>query len=248
MRVSYEYDVFVGTINVEIVSKQTIIMGSSDIILSGNSYLFSNSVVSGLYIIDIIDLNNVNIDYPAGTISIYEDAERSVPLKRIATSLYELDAITSVNCDNMVVYLEFGEQYYIDVYLPISDYTNFKLSIEHLYGFQNVDLLYNDDSYTIMDDEIFVGDLFKGINLLYNSSVAITYDYTGSQLDFIYFVLYKEVYNYDNSQYEVQLVFPEMMVVCGDSLYYSTGLTSGRYYIGYYNKTNSTSTITITLN
>ena len=99
----------------------------------------------------------------------------------------------------------------------------------------------------IITNETGVGDNFKKIEIMDDSNVCIEYDYVGTQSETIYFVLYKEIYNSTTNTYSLQLVFPEMMVTYGESLTWSSNITEGRYYIGYYNKTNSSSTISITI-
>lgn len=39
-------------------------------------------------------------------------------MKRVETSLYELDAVTSMVSNNLVVYLQEGQNYYIDIVVP----------------------------------------------------------------------------------------------------------------------------------
>ena len=51
----------------------------------------------------------------------------------------------------------------------------------------------------------------------------------------------------DTSLYTLELVFPEKMVPYGESLYWISPneISSGTYYIGYFNKVNPLSTISI---
>ena len=148
----------------------------------------------------------------------------------------------------MIVHLNFGETYYIEVNLPITNYSNYKLKIERLYQIDYIDLLYgNQESYNIITNEAGVGDNFKRIRLINDSNITVEYDYVGTQSETIYFVLYKEIYNSITNTYSLQLVFPEMMVTYGESLTWISSINEGVYYIGYYNKTNSSSTISITI-
>lgn len=98
-----------------------------------------------------------------------------------------------------------------------------------------------------MTDETQLGDNFVKIDIVYQSVFYIDYDYNGTQEETIYFVLYKEVYNTGTQKYELQLVFPELLVTNGESFVWSSVLSSGTYYIGYYNKLNSLSTISISI-
>ena len=69
-----------------------------------------------------------------------------------------------------------------------------------------------------------------------NGRIIIEYEYDGSQKETIYFVLFKENFNEATNYYEIELVFPEMMVTYGQSLNWSSNLYDGTYYIGYFNK------------
>ena len=55
------------------------------------------------------------------------------------TSLYTLDAITDVNCNNLILYLEEGESYYIDISLPDNNlhylYLNINLTDEQIWNY-----------------------------------------------------------------------------------------------------------------
>lgn len=108
-----------------------------------------------------------------------------------------------------------------------------------------IDFLNNSETVTVMYNSIEVGDRFVKLEVLESSSISIEYEYIGAQPEFIYFVLFKEVQVLGENRYELQLVFPEMMVTYGESLEWHSGLTSGTYYIGYFNNFNSSNTITI---
>ena len=92
-----------------------------------------------------------------------------------------------------------------------------------------------------------MGDHFVLLEILEPSTISVIYDYTGTQDEFIYFVLFKEVYNNNELKYEMQLVFPEMMVTYVKSLEWKYTITAGRHYIGYFNKFNPNSTISISI-
>ena len=248
LRVAYTSSSIGGTINTQIISEQIESVDYGENILVGNEYSYYNSDDSGLFKISIININGNSFSCPSGTISIYSVSDIFNPLKRLSTSLYELDAVNGANCNNMIVYLNFGETYYIEIDLPITNYSDYKLKIERIYQIEHIDLLYgNQESYNIITNETGVGDNFKKIEIVDDSNVCIEYDYVGTQSETIYFVLYKEIYNSTTNTYSLQLVFPEMMVTYGESLTWSSNITEGIYYIGYYNKTNSASTISITI-
>ena len=139
--------------------------------------------------------------------------------------------------------------------LPLSPYNiNFVSEDGELYCYDCAQQLIDDEyiidvseesSFDVMTDETQLGDNFVKLDIVYQSVFYIDYDYNGIQEETIYFVLYKEVYNTETQKYELQLVFPELLVTNGESFVWSSVLSSGTYYIGYYNKLNTQSTISI---
>ena len=100
-------------------------------------------------------------------------------------------------------------------------------------------------SYIIVSEEHQMGDSFKKIDMVDNGRIIIEYEYDGSQKETIYFVLFKENFNEATNYYEIELVFPEMMVTYGQSLNWPSNLYDGTYYIGYFNKLDYSSSISI---
>lgn len=235
-----------GTINVKIESNsnKVLTIGSNSIYTNKYAntanYIFNNTYSTGLYKVSL----SSNISAYAGLLTIYDNEYKMNPLNRLTTSTYELDAITSANSNNLVVYLEFGETYYIDVSLPYNDISSLRLNIELIDDEYIIDVS-EESSFDVMTDETQLGDNFVRLDIVYQSVFYIDYDYNGIQEETIYFVLYKEVYNTETQKYELQLVFPELLVTNGESFVWSSVLSSGTYYIGYYNKLNTQSTISI---
>ena len=188
---------------------------------------------------------NGNLQSYQNVLTIYDNVNELEPMKRIETSLYELDAVTSMVSNNLVVYLQEGQNYYIDIVVPNGTYSSLTISIEMIEAPIEIDFLNNSETVTVMYNSIEVGDRFVKLEDLESSSISIEYEYIGAQPELIYFVLFKEVQVLGENRYELQLVFPEMMVTYGESLEWHSGLTSGTYYIGYFNNFNSSNTITI---
>lgn len=235
-----------GTISVKIESNsnKVLTIGSNSIYTNKYAntanYIFNNTYGTGLYKVSL----SSNISTYAGLLTIYDNEYKTNPMNRLTTSTDELDAITSANSNNLVVYLEFGETYYIDVSLPYNDISSLRLNIELIDDEYIIDVS-EESSFDVMTDETQLGDNFVKLDIVYQSVFYIDYDYNGIQEETIYFVLYKEVYNTETQKYELQLVFPELLVTNGESFVWSSVLSSGTYYIGYYNKLNTQSTISI---
>lgn len=212
-----------------------------------NCYIFSPSE-TGMYNITLLGDSSSNESlYLNETICIYESTQKLDYYKRLTTSLYELDAVTSENANNLIVYLYNDVSYYIDIHLFTEELSSLNLKIELIDEIQQEIISEDSMTYDIMTNETQIGDKFEKIYVLDDSVVSITYDYVGTQTETIYFVLYKEVYNNSLQDYELQLVFPEMMVPYGQSLEWVSEITEGTYYIGYYNKLNELSTLSISI-
>ena len=163
IRFAFESYLDFGLINMKINRINSLSLGSNNLMSSYSSYQDKYYYIytpnaTGMYDISLIGL----LTYDYETMMIYENQYRIEPLKRMQTAIYDLDAVTSANCNNLVVYL------------------------------QN-----------------------------------------------------REVYNTTLQEYQLQLVFPDFMVTYGESLTWANFLTDGIYYIEYYNKVNTNSTISI---
>lgn len=252
MSIEYENINSIGEVFVEIRCNDTpiLVLGNNNILinyLDDKTFEFVNNYSTGLYTISLNVLLNVdNIYYPNNSIIIYDNEYKTNPMNRLTTSSYELDAITSANSNNLVVYLQQGETYYIDVSLPYNNISSLRLNIELIDDEYIIDVS-EESSFDVMTDETQLGDNFVKLDIVYQSVFYIDYDYNGIQEETIYFVLYKEVYNTETQKYELQLVLPELLVTNGESFVWSSVLSSGTYYIGYYNKLNSLSTISINI-
>lgn len=238
------------TIGIEEFEPTNLSVGTNNLISNYDSnksqyfYSFTPSV-SGMYNICLTgNTTNGELTYENQVLTIYDDEDKDVPMKRLDTSLYYLNAVTSDNCNNLTVYLQSGFTYYIDVNLINNNINSLYMEINIVNDMEEVDVGIS-NTYNIMTNETQLGDNLVQLDVIDNATVGISYDYNGTQTETIYFVLYKEVYDQTSQTYELQLVFPEMMVPCGESFDWSTAITDGIYYIGYYNKTNINSTISI---
>lgn len=79
-----------------------------------NHSIYTNNYGRGLYKVSI----NGNLQSYQNVLTIYDNVNKLEPMKRIETSLYELDAVTSMVSNNLVVYLQEGQNYYIDIVVP----------------------------------------------------------------------------------------------------------------------------------
>lgn len=67
------------------------------------------------------------------------------------------------------------------------------------------------------------------------------------QTETIYFVLFKEVYDVNTQKYTLELVVSEMIVTYRECIFWASlnEISTGIYYIEYFNKVNPLSTISI---
>lgn len=224
--------------------------GETNILNNQNYNVGSYSYTSGdasFYKISLIATSlHGDVYFPENAIMVYDSSDRNELMKRLDTSIYTLEARSIQNVNNLVVYLQEGQTCCIDINLATNDLTSLKINIEKINFSYDMDLPLEYD-YTIMLNETQIGDKLEKIAIFGNASIAVEYDYDGTQNETIYFVMFKEVYNINTHKYTLELVFPEMMVPYGESLYWISPneISSGTYYIGYFNKVNPLSTISI---
>lgn len=224
--------------------------GETNILNNQNYNVGSYSYTSGdasFYKISLIATSlHGDVYFPENAIMVYDSSDRNELMKRLDTSIYTLEARSIQNVNNLVVYLQEGQTCCIDINLASNDLTSLKIKIEKINFSYDMDLPSEYD-YTIMLNETQIGDKLEKIAIFGNAYIAVEYDYDGTQNETIYFVMFKEVYNINTHKYTLELVFPEMMVPYGESLYWisPSEISSGTYYIGYFNKVNPLSTISI---
>lgn len=251
LRVALSSTEIAGNITTQIKPSiiQNLSVGNNTIKSHNNKYY---STTTGLYKFTLSgNTLNGSLSYNEDSIKIYSDSNKNNLLERISTSLYELDASTSTNTNSLVVYLEEGNTYYIDILLMDEDIMSLNLNINRIYETTIIDLnnYINDDitTYDIFSNDISKGDNFKKIKIHHLTNVTTSFIYNGTQEEDLYFILYKEVFS--NTDSFLQLVYPEMLVTCKESMTWTGNLEEGTYYIGYYNKlNNSPISISITQN
>lgn len=212
-----------------------------------SSYQYLNTSGTGMYKISLSgETTTGTIPYPVSSLSIYNDSSRNNLVTRLETSLYELEANTSYNSNNLIVYLENDTTYYIDVLLSNSDLSNLTLNIEKIDDENIIDLFnYAEDVY---EEEVIVnqavtnyGDYFEILDVKQKGSYQISYEHNGTQNEYIYYALYKVIPGNSNQDEVIQLILPEILTTCGETFTWETILDEGLYYIGYYNKLNTSS-------
>ena len=101
------------------------------------------------------------IVYMCGCLGVYSDYACLSVIKRMETSLYDLNAVTSNNCNNLAVYLQSGNTYYIKIDLDLSNnnISSLYMNINIINDMEEVDIGLS-NTYDIMTNETKLGDNF----------------------------------------------------------------------------------------
>lgn len=242
LRLDYEENDASGDITITVFSETVNLLYLGNNFEIDENNVFINNHSTGLYKISV----NANCLFYDGEIIIFDCQEKYNPMSRLYTSLFVLGANNSYGSNNLVVYLVEGNSYFIDISSRIANGFSATINIELIDNEFEVDLGVS-SNYIIMNEEHRLGDHFQKIDLVDNGTIVVEYEYEGIQDETIYFVLFREIFDETTNQLMIELVFPEMMVTYGESLIWESYLYDGVYYIGYFEKLNYNSHISITI-
>lgn len=246
-----------GTINVKINVPETenVIIGNNNVLLTYlygiDDYVFNNNLSGGFYKITLNATNSSGtIEYPEGCIKVYEDETKQQLLTRLETIYYTLDAETDSDSNNLVVFLEYGQSYYINIDLPDYSYSSMNIDIERLSNTYNIVTYNNAEEHVILEENTTAyGDFIQRVEILEAGRYTITFIHDGPQSEgnlsgqqepnYLYYVFYKEVSSPAEQYGDLELVIPHMATTVGNTVEFTYNLQPGVYYIGYHNKLNN---------
>jgi len=244
-----------GDIIVQIKFPPTLNQGNNNII-SGYSnniydYAYTNNSSTGFYKITLNATNSSGtIVYPDGCLKVYADESKQQLLTRLETIYYTLEAETQGDSNNIVVFLEYGESYYINIDLPNASYSSMNINIERLYNTYELIVDNSIEEHVILDENTTAyGDYIQRVEILQEGTYTISFIHEGPQYEgdvmeqenplYLYYVFFKEVSAPAEQFDDLQLVIPDMATTRGCTVSFTFNLQPGIYYIGYYNKLNN---------
>jgi len=254
LRIKYTNEETIGTINTKIVSRNTTYLnaGKNDILINSynniSSYVYGNSTGKGFYKITLsANTSSGVITYPESCIKIYKDFTKQELVTRLETIYYTLPANTSSSSNNLIVFLDQGSTYYIDIIIPNDIYSIVSLDIEKIEDtyeinmFNNIEGVYEEE-VLLENDETQFGDYIQKIEIKQKGIYGISFIHDGPQSEassnFLYYALYKELVGPPEEVGNVEMLLPHMTTTMGGTITYEFILDKGVYYIGYYNKFN----------
>ncbi len=255
LRVAYANEDSTGTINTKIISRNTAYLGigENDILLNSyngfRNYNYINQNNPGFYKFTLVGekKNNSTIIYPSSALKIYGDANKTQLLQRLDLDEYDNSASIKQNENDMYVYLPWRGYFYLDVNFNAADLKSLKLVITEVTSksLNLFDLAEDANESINVINETKKGDYFKELNLKQTGKFTLTFNYSGIQNDNIFVVLTKQNYNATTAEYLLDTKFIILLNKDNPIYTYTMSLEDGKYYIGYFNKTD-TSRITAT--
>ena len=228
-----------GTINTEIISRNTVYLSPGINNILANTYnniseYYVSVTESGFYELKIIGntSNGNSITYPNECIKLYEDNDHEIYTDKYQLDDYTYNAISIGN--RLFVYLSSNKYYYLKLELSDLEYSSLSLSIakeETLeYDFSN-NLAFG------MFEELFnanqVDDYLKKISISHRSLFtldALTFNEVSSNIKVL---ILKEEYNPNLKQTYLEETFIYEITPNNSSPEFNFILEAGTYYFGY---------------
>lgn len=214
-------------------------------------YTFINNNIAGFYKITLNVTNSSGtIEYPEGCIKVYADEAKQQMLARLETIFYTLDAETQGDSNNLIVFLEYGQPYYINIDLPNDSYSSMYINIERLSNTYDIIESNTSEEHVILNENTTAyGDFIQRIEILEAGTYTISFEHNGPQSEenlsgqedplYLYYAFYKEVYSPAEQFGDLEMIFPHAASSMGGTISFTFNLQPGVYYIGYYNKLNN---------
>lgn len=252
-----------NSISLKIVSRTTayIGVGDNDVLLNthnynegiyqNNYYYYINNRGVGFYRFTLtgIKTDGTEITYPVGTIVIKDHKNEDV-IDKYSFIGYFNQAITDYNENTFIAYLNAIGYFYVYIDIETEGLKSLTLNIEPVES-EIIDLFTKSSTINshlnIFNYETLKGDYIKELNLKQSGKFTISYNYNGSQINDMLFVLSKLNYNEQTNKYSLEIIISQLMDVENNAYTNTLNLTDGIYYIGYFNK-KDTGTFNISFN
>ncbi len=255
LRTKYISENSTGTINTKIISRNTayLTVGENDILINSyngfRDYNFTNQNKPGFFKFAFVGEKEDGslIVYPSNAIKIYNDSNKTQLLQKFDLGGYDNSASLKQNEDNMYVYLPRSGYFYLDVNFNTAGLKSLKLVITEATAdsLNLFDLSENTNETINVINENKKGDYFKALHLKQTGKFTVNFNYSGIQSNNILVVLTKQNYNETTREYSLDTKVIAFLNKDNPTYTYSASLEDGMYYIGYFNKAD-TSTVTAT--
>lgn len=217
-----------------------------------HDYYYINDQGPGFY---KFKLTGTNIDgttftYPDNAIKIYNETPKTSTnlLEKYSLTGYANHAQNKYNEDSFIVCLPRNGYFYLDINVPSTNLASLTIEVLPLYN-EEIDLFElseSNNSYLPIMSSSIKGDYFEALELNQTGKFVINATYDGSQTDDILFVLAERAYNTSTNSYYINPISVYLMDAYYNSYSITRTLTEGTYYIGYFNK-DDTSNFSVSL-
>lgn len=251
LRVAYENELNTGTINTEIISRNTAYLGEgeNDILINtynnDDEYNFINHNGPGFYKFSIEATKADGSVVTYTSLKIYDHMNSSQEDKYNIDGYSEL-AQSIDNNNYLYMYLERNGYYYIHVNMPDASYTSVKLNIERV-SVEEIEVASRfDEAFTeTLINSNDMTEYATGFSIdqtsVFTIDVTTSQTYTGN----ITFILFRKAYNNDTKEYYIDEVVGDYIPLESDEL--RKILVEGTYYIGFFGNTSNVP-VTIKIN
>ena len=244
-----------GNISIQIKYTPNLSQGNNNILAGYTNgiedYVYTNNNSAGFYKITLNATNSSGtIEYPERCIKVYADVTKQQMLSRLETIFYTLNAETQGDSNNLIVFLEYEESYYINIDLPSDTYSSMNINIERLSNTYDIIESNTSEEHVILDENTTAyGDFIQRIEIFEAGTYTISFVHNGPQSEenlmgqvdplYLYYAFYKEVYSPAEQFGDLEMIFPHIASSMGGTISFTFNLQPGVYYIGYYNKLNN---------
>ncbi len=249
LRVSYTNFGSWGTIRTQIVSRNTAYLSyntQNDILLNTyngiHDYYYINNRGPGFYKFKLTGTNidGTSFSCPTSAIKIYDNTPKtsSTLLEKYAMAGYINHAQNKNDEDSFIVCLSKNGYFYLDINVPSINLASLTIEILPLQN-QEIDLLglsETNNTYLPIMSNSLKGDYFETLKLNQAGKFDINVTYGGSQADDILFVLAEKAYDESTNSYYINPLSVYLMDNFNNLYSTTCNLIEGVYYIGYFNK------------
>jgi len=242
------------SVSLKIQSRNTAYLkvGENDILVNSyncfRDYNYVNQNHAGFFKFTLVGEkeDGRTIIYPSNTLRIYNDANKTQLLQKFDLEGYDNNASLKQNEDNMYVYLPRIGYFYLDVNFNTADLKSLKLIITEaeIKDLNLFNLSENTNNTINLINESKKGDFFEELCLIQKGKFSVTFSYSGTQNNNILVVLVKPNYNEMTKEYSLETKVISLLNKDNQFYTYTSTLEKGNYYIGYFNK-EDTSIFTI---
>ena len=214
-----------------------------------HDYYYFNSEGPGFYNIELTETRSSNEipPYSSDSVSIYSDIPKTSLnlLQKFSYTNYDNKAQNKAGERSFIVYFPSNGYFYFDINVSTNSLSSLKIKISSL-SLDRLDLFdfdeEEDDNIQVLNSNI-KGDYFKRLEIKQTGKFKIEANYNGSSSNNILVVVARKENNPESPFFPLEVKMDELINVNNNYVYTNEVLEQGVYYIGYFNKDDTSSII-----